>query len=151
MARTFSRDLLSAGAASALVGIAAAAFAKLDQPATVGDIPMVASENPDAELILLCDQLIEYERLWSVETGKSAHLRASDPGYEAAHAEQKRLQVLREPILDRVYAMPTHTLEGFRARARAIMAADYGEMERNGDYEGQLYSLMHDLAGEMQS
>ena len=65
---------------------------------------------------------------------------------EMKTAEQ--LDALQKPILDRIYELPTRTLDGFRARGRAIMASDHGQMEREQDYQGQMYSLMRDLADE---
>ncbi|MGI4939605.1 MAG: hypothetical protein ACRYHQ_03370 [Janthinobacterium lividum] len=146
MARTSRRDLLSAGAVSALVGFAAAS---LPTPNAQAAEVLPAWPHPDAELIDLCSQIVALERVWGIESDKGSNATSGHPAYIAAYAEMKRLQALQEPILDRLYEMPTHTLDGFRARARAIMAADYGEMERQQDHRGQLYALMHDLVGEV--
>ncbi|MGI4797657.1 MAG: hypothetical protein ACRYG8_27155 [Janthinobacterium lividum] len=138
------RDFLAASVLTALSGLPAAA---LTLPGTAS-ADTASAAHPDAELIGLCGQIVELERLWGIASDKSNHLTSKHPVYIAAHAEMARLQALQNPILDRIYELPTNTLDGFRARARAIMASDYGQMEREQDHRGQLYSLMHDLVGE---
>ena len=143
MARTTRRDLLSAGGFTALAGVAGIAFAKPDtQAAQV--VPV--AHDADAELIGLCEQVIALERQWGAEAERGAEFVPSDPRYAASDAEIDRISALAEPLIERIYDLPTHTLAGFRARARAIMASDYGQMHEASDYRGQLYSLMHDLA-----
>lgn len=154
MPRTTRRDLMSAAGFTALAGIAAVAIGKPDAQAADAPSPVLASgslspqagENPDAELIGLCEQVIALEQQWGAETLRSGNWIPTDPRYKASQAEQDRLAALSEPLIDRIYGLPTHTLTGFRARARAIMASDYGQMHDASDYRGQLYSLMHDLA-----
>lgn len=143
MAHTSRRDLLSAGAMTALAGVAAITLAKPDAQAAEA---LPAGLHPDAELIDLCGQIVEFERLWGIESDKSSDLVPGHPARVVARADMDRLSALQNPIADRLYDLPTHTLDGFRARARAIMAGDYGTMEDNQDYRGMLYALMRDLA-----
>ena len=109
---------------------------------------IASAAHPDAELISLCGQVVGFERQACDALDKVAELLSTDPAYKAAYAAQARLDGLQKPILDRIYELPTRTLDGYRARGRAIMASDHGQLEREQDYQGQLYSLIHDLAEE---
>ena len=144
MVGTTRRVFLSATATTTLSGLSAATLALPGSAAAA----TASAAHPDAELIGLCGQVVEFERQASDALDRVADLLSTDPAYKAAYAEQARLDDLQKPILDRIYELPTRTLDGFRARGRAIMASDHGQMEREQDHQGQLYSLMHDLVVE---
>ena len=112
----------------------------------VGALPTPPGD--DAELISLCERVVDLERQWDEVSRQSGGWLPSDPRYKASRVELDRLSALQEPFIERIYDLPTHTLAGFRARARAIMASDYGQMHAESAYRGQLYSLMHDLVDE---
>ena len=84
----------------------------------------VAITPDDRELIDLCEQVIALEQQWGDEVLRCANWPPSDPRYGVSQAEQDRLAAEQEPLIDRIYELPTHTLAGFRARARALMACD---------------------------
>ena len=135
MAGMTRRGVLGGGVAAITAGTTGIATA---QP--------VAITLDDRDLIDLCEQVIALEQQWGDEVLRCANWPPSDPRYGVSQAEQDRLAAEQEPLIDRIYELPTHTLAGFRARARAIMASDYGQMHEASDYSGQLYSLLHDLA-----
>ena len=143
-ARTTRRAFLSATVTTTLASIPAAALALPNMPGAA----IASAAHPDAELIGLCGQIIKLEQQFGASSLRNADLLSSDPLYRVEEAEQARLSALQKPILDRIYELPTHTLDGFRARGRAIMSFDHGQLEREQDFQGQLYSLMHDLVAE---
>ncbi len=139
MANATRREALGAGLFTALAGVTAVAVAKPEAHA------MQHAAHPDAELIDLCAQFCELERQFDA-TDFSA--RPGTLEAEAANREQRALTDAGDPILDRMHDLPTHTLEGFRARARAIVAFDKGELEKSDDARGMVWMLVRDLVGE---
>ena len=123
-----------------------AAFAGM---AVVG-VPAEGSESPDAELLAVVAEFDALERQIFPEPPP------------ATLAEEEVWEVWAEPLmarrracLDRLCELETHTLEGFRARARSLLAYDdrhIPELEKQASkgywsYRMQL-ALIRDLSGE---
>jgi len=131
------REALSAGAFTVLGAIAVASVAR---PETLAS----SADADDSNLIRLC---LEYERLehdWA-KAGDYDSLIGS-PEYEAGEARQDRIRSRMEILAQQINALPTRTVCGFQARARAILSSDYGQIQRQGDYDGLLFALLNQLA-----
>jgi hypothetical protein len=163
------RHLLGSAGFTALAGIAAATLAVPDALAARTDASSVETPpagrhtedlaeierqwashdgHPDAELIALCEQVIAIEAEWAASVSISSEMDTRDPAYEPYERREIALIDSKYPLIDQINELPTHTPAGFRARARAILCADYGEMERHDNHQGMLLALLRGLSGE---
>ncbi len=164
------RDLLGSAGFTALAGIAAVTLAVPKASAAQTDaspvgIPLAGrytdqiaelerqwathDGHPDAELIALCDQVIAIEAEWAASVSISSEMDSLDPAYAAYDRRELALIDAKYPLIDQINEMPTHTPAGFRARARVILSADYGELERHDNHHGMLLALLQGLMAEV--
>lgn len=142
---TTRRDMMSAAGFTALAGIAAVAIAKPDAQA-------VEPQGADADLIALCDRFIELERQKLASYGRDP--RGISPAEERAIDDKERQPIWREQeelVAAMVEARAT-TLDGFRARARALVVYDQqgwaDEEISHGQFPGGMnFALVRDLVG----
>ena len=99
------RGLLGASAAMVLAGAA---------------LPAVASTNPDAELLAVLAEFDALEAAIYPKPDPTAGLATLEE--EQAWDDQVRpLHARQDALLERLCELETHTLEGFRARARTLL------------------------------
>ncbi|MGI4793629.1 MAG: hypothetical protein ACRYG8_05985 [Janthinobacterium lividum] len=149
MARTSRRALLSAGATAALAGIAVAASVP---PATAA-LATVPVTHPDAKLITLCNRFIDLEqqKLASFECQPKTITWEEERVVE--EAERAPLVAAQERVVERLMELDTKTLDGFRARARALVIYDEqgwkDEEISHGPFPGGMnFAIVRDLFGE---
>ena len=135
------RDLMSAAGFTALAGIAGVAVANPDAP------------EPDAELIALCDRFIDLEL--QIETSfERQDVRITYEEEKAiAAVERDPLVDQQKPIFEAMMQLRATTLEGLRARARALVIYDRegwkGREISHGPFPGGMnFALVRDLVGE---
>ena len=134
------RDLLGAGAFTALAGIAAVAIAKPDT--RVG--AALPAPHQDAELIALGERFLDLERQVRINHRTLLEDEPCDAANEPLEAEQKA-------ILGRMHGLRATTLEAHRMRARVAFAfsPELKEEGGPGDYNNQqmIWLLVRDLVG----
>ncbi len=150
-ARPSRRELLSAAGFTTLAGIAAVAIAKPDAQA-VEVLP--TTHGADAALIALCDRFTSLEQAIdaSYEAGAGrGQTMAEEDAVEQAERDPLRRQQAK--LLPQIVDARATTLDGFRARARAIMTYDKEGLKRqeinSGPVPGGMaWALVRDLVGE---
>jgi len=104
--------------------------------------------NPDAELVALCAQMDDLEREF-LATDFGA--MPNTPEGDHAEAEQDRLLVAQEPIVDAICNLPCTTHEGAVAVARSLALWDAEFFKRGGpgDYTNRrlMVALVRGLTG----
>ncbi|MBB2155285.1 hypothetical protein HLH33_03000 [Gluconacetobacter diazotrophicus] len=136
------RDFFTAGAATALAGIAAASFA---QPETLSAKGIAKRDtHPDARLIALCDAFIALEAEAHALYGHD-HTLEDEPRIQAAH---EVIFGRQEPLKDEILSLRATTLDGIRAKARAMVAFDNDFLPKEDTpywNEAMLFNLVRDL------
>ncbi|MGI4797616.1 MAG: hypothetical protein ACRYG8_26940 [Janthinobacterium lividum] len=146
MARTSRRALLGVGATAALASIAAASIVS----ATAAEaMPAV---NPDAELIALCDRFIDLEQQKLASFERQPKTITWEEERVAEEAERAPLVAAQERLVGRMLELDTKTLDGFRARARALVIYDEqgwkDEEISHGPFPGGMnFAIVRDLFG----
>ncbi|NPD68913.1 hypothetical protein HN018_02920 [Lichenicola cladoniae] len=142
MSRTTRREVLGAGAFTAMFGIAAAAIAKPDVQVSAA-VPL----QPDGELIALCSRFDDLERKMEATYYLGPYSEAKEL---AAEAQQASLHAEQDELLEQITPIRATTLAGFQARARTLVFWNK-EIERkgeNGDWSNRMvWALVRDLNG----
>ncbi len=125
MSRATRRDLLGAGTAAALAGLATAAAAR----------PGIAlpPASPDAPLLALCSRFMELQAQidasYARETERHRALKRQGAAYAQLHVSEAEREAECAPLedqqlvlLDQLGGLVASTQEGQRARARVLMA-----------------------------
>ena len=138
------RELMTAAGFTALAGIAAAAIATPDAVAV--------EHGADAALIALCNRFIDLERQLRASYDRQPQGISCQEEGAIEDRERKPIRAEQEDLVASIIEARATTLDGFRARARALVAYDQqgwaDEEISHGPFPGGMnFALVRDLIG----
>ena len=142
--RPSRRDLLGAAGFTALAGIAAVAIATPDAAAV--------EHGADAALIALCNRFADLERQKLASYGRDPRGISYEQEKAIDDRERQPIWAEQEDLVASIIDARATTLDGFRARARALVVYDQqgwkDEEISSGPWPGGMcFALVRDLVG----